>query len=78
MVSTLCTMTPIKQQRVLTLLKAKLAAHQDTLPLDSLLTHPLHEWLLPADDPQFAPCPIHNTLPEQILSGLMIHLGYLN
>ena len=56
-VNTLKKLTPIKQQQVLTSLKAKLVAQQDTPQSESQVTHPLHEWLLPADDPQLAPLP---------------------
>jgi hypothetical protein len=64
-VNTLNKLTPMKQQQVLTSLKAKLVAQQDTPQSESQVTHPLHEWLLPADDPQIAPRPVPNTLPEQ-------------
>jgi len=64
-VNTLNKLTPMKQQQVLTSLKAMLVAQQDTPHSESQVTHPLHEWLLPADDPQLAPRPVPNTLPEQ-------------
>ena len=47
MVATLKTMTATKQQRVLTSLNAKLAAHHNTHPSSDVVTHPLHEWMLP-------------------------------
>ena len=61
-VNTLSIMTPMKQQQVLTSLRAKLAAHQ---PTTSHVTHPLHAWLLPSDDPQIAPPTVPSTRPEQ-------------
>jgi len=64
-VNTLNTLTPMKQHQILTSLKAKLVAKQDTPHPESHVTHPLHEWLLPADDPQLAPRPVPNSLPEQ-------------
>ena len=60
-VDTLSRLTPMKQQQVLTSLKAKLVAQQDTPPSASQVTNPLHEWLLPANDPQLAPRPVLNT-----------------
>ena len=65
MVVTLKTMTATKQQRVLTSLNAKLAAHHNThQPSGDVATHPLHEWMLPDDDPQRLP-PLTPTTPEE-------------
>jgi len=63
MVATLKTMTATKQQRVPTLLNAKLAAHHNTHPSSDVVTHPLHEWMLPDNDPQRSPPPTP-TAPE--------------
>jgi len=64
MVATLKTMTATKQRRVLTLLNAKLAAHQTHLS-SGAVTHPLHEWMIPNDDPQRLPPPAPTTPEEQ-------------
>jgi hypothetical protein len=65
MVTTLQKMTAEKQQRVLTLINAKLAAHHNTIPSDDFVMHPLHEWMLPDDDPQRSPQPQPNAPEEQ-------------
>ena len=55
MVAALQAMRPSKQKRVLTLMQHKIATHQDTLLADNIVTHPLHEWMLPGNDPQQLP-----------------------
>jgi hypothetical protein len=57
-------MTAKKQRRVLTSITNKLAAHHNNIPSDDGITHPLHEWMLPDDDPQRLPLP-HPTAPEE-------------
>jgi hypothetical protein len=46
-------MTPGKQQCVLTLIHSKLASQGISAPLALVHTHPLHEWILPANVPQW-------------------------
>jgi hypothetical protein len=71
MVATLKTMTATKQRRVLTSLNAKLAAHHNTHPPSgNVATHPLHEWMLPDDDPQRSPPPTPNTPEEQRVANI--------
>lgn len=64
MVATLKTMTEAKQWKVLTLLNAKLANHNNP-PSSDIATHPLHEWMLPDDDPQRLPPMLYNAAGEQ-------------
>jgi hypothetical protein len=51
LVTTIKEMNPIKQKRVLTLVKKKIAATQP-MDVQRIPTSPLHEWILPASDPQ--------------------------
>ncbi len=55
MIVMLSAMTPGKQWCVLTLVWSKLTS-QDLPPSPQVLTHPLHRWMLPVEDPQRLPC----------------------